>query len=322
MREISKASLKAGNTQSLFTGKLRVAVLAVFCCLLWGSAYPVIKICYLQMGITMPFDMILFAGLRFAASGIMVMLFTRFILKVKIMPAKEEWPMIAILALAQTFASYFFSYIGISNTAASKASILTAAELFMTTGIAHFFFRDDRLNLRKILGLVFGFAGIIAANLSSLQNFSWAFSIDGEGFVLISSFFISASFIYVKKKGGHRDLLRINGWQLFLGGVLLIATGWTGSAGSLSFTWESAGLLCYLAMLSAAAFSIWFLLLKYNHASEVSIYKSTMPVIGVAISVMIISGEQLTWFALAGLLLVVAGIMITNANKPLNKTGL
>lgn len=324
MQKMGKASSDAANTKQmrLFTGKLRLAVLAVFCCILWGSAYPVIKVCYLQMRITTPFEMILFAGLRFTAAGMMVMLFTRFVLKIKILPCKEEWPMIVILALIQTFAAYLLSYLGANNTTAAKASIMSAAELFLTTGIAHFFFYDDRLNLRKILGLVFGFAGIVVANLSGLKNISWVFSFNGEGFILLCSICISASFVYVKKKSGQMNLLRINGWQLLLGGLLLSAAGTAGSTKGLSFTWESVWLLGYLAILSAAAFSIWFLLLKYNHASEVTIYKAIMPVVGVALSVILLSGEQLTWFALAGLLLVVAGIMITNANRKHNKTGL
>ena len=57
--------------ESFLTRRRNVAALAVFCCALWGSATPVIKIGYRLFAIRGGAlgDLFLFAGVRFALSG-------------------------------------------------------------------------------------------------------------------------------------------------------------------------------------------------------------------------------------------------------------
>ena len=55
---------------------LIVALLAIFCCALWGSAFPCVKIGYRLFAISGDdtASQILFAGLRFTLAGILVIL--------------------------------------------------------------------------------------------------------------------------------------------------------------------------------------------------------------------------------------------------------
>ena len=48
------------------------ALLAIFCCLLWGSAFATIKVGYKLFEISGTGSQILFAGLRFIIAGILV----------------------------------------------------------------------------------------------------------------------------------------------------------------------------------------------------------------------------------------------------------
>lgn len=54
-----------------------VCLLALVCCLLWGSAFPCIKIGYGLFGIAADdrASQILFAGLRFTLAGLLAILF-------------------------------------------------------------------------------------------------------------------------------------------------------------------------------------------------------------------------------------------------------
>ena len=52
-----------------------VCLLALFCCALWGSAFPCIKIGYEWFKIEDVGSQILFAGYRFAIAGVLVILF-------------------------------------------------------------------------------------------------------------------------------------------------------------------------------------------------------------------------------------------------------
>lgn len=100
----------------------------------------------------------------------------------------------------------------------------------------------------------------------------------------------------------------------------MIVTGiWMGGKVE-GFTIASAGMLLYLAFLSAVAYTLWGILLKYNPVSKVAIYGFMNPVIGVLLSALLLGeGEQAFHIKnIVALLLVSAGIVIVNV-FPLKK---
>ena len=83
----------------------------------------------------------------------------------------------------------------------------------------------------------------------------------------------------------HRETaMAITAWQLLFGGFLLIVIGFAGGGRISGFDGKSAALLLYMAALSAAAFSIWTALLKYNPVGKVAIFGFSIPVFGVILS--------------------------------------
>ncbi len=67
---------------------------------------------------------------------------------------------------------------------------------------------------------------------------------------------------------------------MFIGSLFLIIAGSLGLEKGITFTIEGFGLLLYLGFISAAAFSMWTILLKYNGVGKISIYKFTIPIFG------------------------------------------
>ena len=87
------------------------------------------------------------------------------------------------------------------------------------------------------------------------------------------------------------------------------------------FTGKSILLLIYLAMISAVAYSIWGILLKYNPVSRVAVFGFMNPVFGVTLSAILLH-EQNQAFTLQGLfslILVCIGIYLVNRNFSGNK---
>ena len=75
-------------------------------------------------------------------------------------------------------------------------------------------------------------------------------------------------------------------------------------------------IIIYLALLSACAYTIWGILLKYNDVSSVSVFGFMTPVFGFALSAIILK-EQLTqqlWLSILALVLVCLGIFSVNMN--------
>lgn len=296
----------------MFTKKYVVMVLALISCFLWGSAFPSIKIGYklFSIGGSDTYQKILFAGYRFFIASIMIFIFcilTGRPFKIE----KEDVLKVGFLGILQTAVQYVFFYIGLSNTSGTKGSILAATSTFFGVILAHFFYEEDRLNIKRIAGTILGFIGVAIVNLNGSQ-IKGNFKFTGEGFVLISSLIGALAGIYTKKIARYISPFIISSYQLLIGSIFLILSGFLGGAGGLEFTPKGTVLLVYLAFISAAAFSIWTVLLKYNGVGKVTIYKFSIPLFGMFLSYIFLGERFVGANVIIAALLVSVGILLIN----------
>ena len=75
--------------------------------------------------------------------------------------------------------------------------------------------------------------------------------------------------------------------------------------------------LIYLSFLSAVAYSLWGILLKYNPVSRVTVFSFTIPVFGVALSNLLLTeaGNVEPVNLIVTLLLICSGVFILNFKK-------
>ncbi len=76
-------------------------------------------------------------------------------------------------------------------------------------------------------------------------------------------------------------------------------------------------LLLYLGFLSAVAYTLWGVLLKYNPVSRVTVFGFMNPVFGVILSAILLGekGQAFNGSTLAALVLVCMGIYVVNREK-------
>ena len=302
--------------KNFFTKKHNILIIALICTALWGSAFPVVKIGYelLEIQTQDIYSKIYFAGLRFCIASIMVFTIQKIILKEKIHVEKSHIKPIILLGLLQTSLQYFFFYIGVANTSGIKSAIIQSSSTFFTVIAAHFIYAEDRLDFNRVLSLILGFGGVILVNLGKDMNLSFKFI--GEGFLLIAALLSTVATLYVKTISNNINPFLISGGQMFSGSLLLLLIGKIGMAGSkLNFSLNSILLIIYAAFISAVAFSLWYMLLKYNPAGKISIYRLFIPVFGSIFSVLFVKGENFTINLLVGLILVILGIITLNMNN-------
>ena len=283
--------------------KTAAVLLSVLCTLLWGTAFPFIKLGYAAFEVA---DgdvgaMLLFAGCRFFLAGLMVLPVIAF-QRARVLPQKGDVLPIAVLGLVLTAGQYFFTYIGLGFTSGANTSIITACASFLTVLAAPFFFRSDRLGALKIIGCVLGFFGVLVMNRGG--------SVSGETLFGDSMIFIST----VCAAAGRNPLL-VTAWQLLLGGGILVAVGliWGGRLNFSSV--RGIAILLWLAFVSAAAFSVWTALLKYHPASKISVYTLLIPVFGTALSGLLLGESVFKIETLLALLLIAAGIVLVNITR-------
>ena len=307
------------SNPSLLTRPPVVFLLATFCCLLWGSAFPAIKQGYALFGIA-PNDVasqMVFAGVRFVAAGGLLLLVGAAMgwgLRIQ----REFWGGVAGLGLTQTALQYVFFYIGVAHATGSKSSIMNATGTFFSVLLAHFIYHNDRLSGRRMLGCLVGFVGVAAANYGPtlLQP---DFTLAGEGSIVLAAFVLSAATIYGKKLSQHLNPAVMTGWQMVMGGAVLLTGGWLFGGRMSEFTPSSAALMAYMVLLSALAFSIWSALLKHNPVGRVTIFNFLIPVFGVALSAVFLGENVFAWKNGVALVLVCAGIWLVTAEKRLSR---
>lgn len=304
------------NKHPFFSDRRVVILLASFCCLLWGSAYPAIKSGYAMFNIAagdIPSKMV-FAGYRFLFAGLLLVALAAAMRKnVLVLNMKSLFEM-SVLGLTQTSIQYVFFYIGLAYTTGVKSSIMNATGTFFSVLLAHFIYRNDRLNMNKVVGCLIGFAGVMVVNFSrDLPDFN--FTLLGEGFVVIAAFILSAATIYGKKLSGKMDSVVLTAYQLSIGGTALVAAGY-GAGGSLTrFTLESTALLAYMVLLSSAAFALWTILLKYNRVGLVTVFNFLVPVFGAVLSAIFLGENILEWKNVVALALVCGGIWLVTRER-------
>lgn len=292
-----------------------VALLAGVCCFLWGSAFPCIKIGYDLMGISSDAvnDQILYAGCRFTLAGILVVIAGSILNHGLLVPKKDSLPEIGILSLFQTVLQYILFYIGLANTTGVKASIIEGTNVFIAILVASLLFRQERLEFRKVLGCILGFFGVVIINLGN-GGLDTSIKLTGEGFILLSTVAYACSSVMIKRFSEKENPVVLSGYQFFIGGLVMIIAGLIMGGSIHGFTVAGTALLCYLSFISAAAYTLWGILLKYNPVSKVAVFGFMNPVFGVLLSAVLLQETQQAFGgkSLIALVLVCIGIYVVN----------
>ena len=292
-----------------------VALLALVCCILWGSAFSGVKIGYAEMHIA-PDDwasQMVFAGVRFFIAGLMALLAGSLAEQQLLIPQKQSIPRIGVISLFQTILQYFFYYIGLANTTGTKAAILVAANVFAAIFISGAF-HQEQLSAKKLLGCAIGFSGIVLVNFSGLD---FRLNLLGDGFIFLCTIASGFSSVFMKRYTGiyHENPVLLSGWQFTFGGAVMWLLGAV-CGGSLHLSPKAWLILLYLSFVSAAAYSLWAVLLKYNPVSKVTVFGFLNPLCGVILSGIILhESSTFTWQGMTALVLVCTGILIVNYEK-------
>ena len=303
---------------SLFSIPAAAVILAAVCNILWGSAFPFIKMGYrlFQIDSADTASIMCFAGVRFMLGALLVYL-CGCALQRRLMPlpAGRVLAECCGLGLWQTTAQYFFYYTAVAYLTGAMGGILNSTQSFMGVILAHFLYgAADRITPRKALGCVLGFGGVLAAFLGTEGGGSpWGMAC----MLIASAIFAFAGPINktVTKKADSFAVCTIN---LGVGGLILLLLGLL-RGGSLHP--ESAGavpVLLFLAFISGAGYVLWALLMKNNPVSRIAVFGLLIPIMNVLLSALL-NGEPLFELQyIAALALVCIGIFLVNtgASKP------
>ena len=299
------------KTQSFWSKKRNVALIAIFYTFLWGSAFPLVKLCVEGFAIADGdnFSKCLIAGIRFTASGILTLSLYRLVEKKPLRFDKAQLKNTFLYGVLGTAFQYAFTYIGLTNIDGSKGAVFDQMAVFLIVLASGLFFKDDNLNLYKVIGCIVGFAGIMITNLTKLEL---TFMLNGEGCMILAAVCNAASYFVAKKSSNSMSMMALVGGGHLSGGVLLCVFSLICGGRLTSANFTAIFTLVLLVGISSIAYILSLMPLKYHPASETSSFQLLITVFGAIMSALLLGESILRWNYLLALALVTLGIFLVN----------
>lgn len=308
------------SKQTIFQRPLWAALFAFTAAFLWGWAYPFIKLGFDEFEITadMTGSKMLFAGIRFFISGVIILSIAK--LTHRSFSFKEQardsvfFSSLFLLAftLLNTTLHYAAFYIGLSHSQGSRAAILNSLSVFVLVLLACVFFKSDKLTLRKLVGCVVGFGGILSLNLGG--EGSGSFTLLGDGMIILNA--LCGAFAGLMTRGVNKrvDVFVGTGYSLGIGGSLLVIPGLLFGGTLPHVTLLGLFYLLMLIAISTIGFTLYNKLLTCNPVGKIAIWNSLIPVVGAVTSCLCLA-EEFHWKYAVAATLTTAGIYIINKGK-------
>ncbi len=221
----NKTLSRAEWLDKIFGTPVFAVLLAIFCNVLWGSAFPFIKLGYRLFSIetSNTASIFCFAGVRFMLGSFLVLLGS--VLLQSRLPKFPHGKVAAeccALGLWQTTTQYAFYYIAVAMLTGAFGGILNSTQSFLGVIFAHFIYGNaDRMTAAKTLGCVIGFAGVLIGTLGNHGSGSgW-----GVFCMMAATIIFTLSGPWNKSVTKKADSFAVCFINLFVGGLALFVLG-------------------------------------------------------------------------------------------------
>ena len=279
--------------------------------LIWGSSFFNIKIA------TYSYEPITLALVRVIFASVPLILLCKF-KNIKIEAFSKEWKHYALIGLCNITIPFILIAIGTSKINSYLAAMLMSTTPLSGTILAHFFTKNEKINILKASGILIGFSGILFLFLDKIiineNNFVFALiTILGSTFYSIGGILT----IKIKNKGNENVTTSTTIWSLiFLFPMaIILEKPWLATP-----TIDSTLSLLYLGIVATGlAWLIRFRILSVNGLVFQTQVAYLIPIFGVFFGYFLMD-EVITWRVLISLSIIMFGIYIVKKNnKGLNK---
>ena len=191
----------------------------------------------------------------------------------------------------------------------SKGAVYDQIGVFVIVLSSGLIFKGERLGLGKILGCALGFLGVLAINTNGLE---FSFSLGGEGIMLLAVACQTVSYFIAKGSADIISAPKLTGYGQLIGGVALCAFSLIFGGRIQTVNPTALISLVLLILISAIAYTLSLMPLKYFPVSEVSSFNLLITVFGVIMSAALL-GENIFRLNYAlSLTLIALGIILIN----------
>ena len=274
--------------------------------IIWGSSFFNIKIA------TYSYEPITLALVRVIFASAPLILLCKF-KKIKIEAFSNEWKHYALIGLCNIAIPFILIAIGTSKINSYLAAMLMSTTPLSGTILAHFFTKNEKINIFKVIGVLIGFSGILFLFLDKIiineSNYIFALiTILGSTFYSIGGILT----IRIKNKGNENVTTSTTIWSLiFLFPMaIILEKPWLADP-----SLESTLSLLYLGIVATGlAWLIRFRILSVNGLVFQTQVAYLIPIFGVFFGYFLMD-EVITWRVLISLSIIIIGIYIVKKNN-------
>jgi len=273
--------------------------------LLWGSSFMWIKIAVGELG---PFAVVGWRLLFGVAGMLLVILFRR--------PPWPRWGRdyrnLVLLGIINTALPFILITWGEQTVDSAVASVLNSTVPLFTLIIAHYALADDRMTLRRVVGLSVGFVGVLIL-MSRDLTFGQEGGLLGQLAILVAALSYACGGVFARRTMRHVDPYIQTFVPMLAAGMLVWAMAIPREAPDLLPTLPISWLaVAWLGLLgSCLAYLLFFILLHRVGPTRTSLVTYLIAMVGVVLGVVFL-GETFDWRLGMGAAAVIIGIGIVN----------
>lgn len=285
--------------------RIKIAVVFSLICLAWGSTWSAIR---LGLESLTPF---ISAGIRFMLASILIFIVMKF-KNVRIQTDKLSLRLYFLMGFGSFVIPFALVYWAEQFVPSGLASVLFAVYPFFVLLFSYMIIPSEVISFSRIVGIVFGFAGIVTIFYDGLQvnlsSYIW-----GMLAIVLSAIMQAGIAVTLKKFGHHLHPLSMNFVPMLLAGFSLIIVGWrVEDISRLNFDSKAIFSVIYLAAFGTVlTFTSYYWLLKRVSVVLLSLIAFITPIIALIIGWLLFD-EKLSMRVMFGSILVLTGLLTAN----------
>jgi drug/metabolite transporter (DMT)-like permease len=279
--------------------------LIVALAVLWGSAFILIEI-----GLrSVPPNTLVFARMALAVPPLLLLLRMR---GESLPRDAKNWGMLSVLGILNVVLPFILFYWGMTQISTGLASILNATTPLWGVITAHFLTRDEKATLARIIGVLFGVAGIaVMIGVDALSGMTTGLL--AQIACLIATLCYALGSVYGRKFGASgMTPLSIATGQVLTSAILLLPIAlisdapWTLPIPGVDF-WLASGAIAVFS--TSLAYYLYFQLLESAGASNSLLVTFLIPIVAIVLGIGFL-GESFSANQAGGIVLIAIGLML------------
>ncbi len=283
---------------------IKTILLGIFFASLWASASASAKI-----GLQSVEPLVLFQ-IRFLIAGLAMLAYSYFVQKDRF-PQGKEWKELTIFGFFNITLYLSFFVLGVKEVAAGIGSLSIALNpLFISVLSA--FWLGRKIKFTEGFAVFLGMVGVGIACYPLIQN-SYATPL-GLLYIFMCMLSYSIGTIYYSNIDWKLSRTAINGWQVFIGGILMLPLTLLlhKSPNNFGLTFLLSEIWLIIPV-SIVAVNLWLYLLKID-AVKASFFLFLCPIFGFVYAYFLLH-EPITWHTYLGTALVIFGLYLGQREK-------